>query len=492
MDHDDDNDQEAAGAWTSQGYTPLQDANVFMQNTPIEPCDDGDVFPEQQAVWFSQGVSGATVVCSHPGAFLTSALGSGDDDDTANSSNAATSDPAAEPVDYHAVAEQALSALEADYMATLHHDDRRVETVAEPVVLETDTSVLDLETDTGVPNNLALPEDREVDDTSTENQLSFADFSSHDVAMTDDTAGNNESVADIDVDAVRSAVQAIRLKDPPLMTAFDEWDRRQRTPTHNHLLIPAKPLRAFSRNTTKAALATANLSRSATIAQAIVRLNLLVQREEGTRLTIHVIGCDHVECETPDRIRTLFGPIARWLAVQNVGVRLRLIGPGLVVSAPAAEPPVNIDLLVVNNGGEYSSTASCHEAVYDEWLLLSEDSSGEETPDLVVAFNAGVWGYKEWRTTIRHMCRKRKQIPFVITAYTIYEAKHDFDAILDEVSKVIASSSSSATATNELPLAACAWEPELNPFASQVDRPTKSAAPGRRYRENNAWQSWCL
>ena len=136
----------------------------------------------------------------------------------------------------------------------------------------------------------------------------------------------------------------------------------------------------------------ANLSRSVTIAEALRRLNLLRQQDV---LRIHVIGCcHHVECDIQERIRTLFGPIVRW------------------IGANAHSP----DCLVTFDWTGYSSErrgavssesraqhhqwrkhleqgqVSCQNTVYDEWSLTQRDDCAAH---LVVAFNT-----KEWRKTI--------------------------------------------------------------------------------------------
>ena len=67
-------------------------------------------------------------------------------------------------------------------------------------------------------------------------------------------------------------------------------------------------------------LASANFSRSATLAEALLRLSLL-PRDNGNHdddddddfLLIDIVGVDHVECESKATIRNTFRPLVQWL-----------------------------------------------------------------------------------------------------------------------------------------------------------------------------------
>jgi len=125
-----------------------------------------------------------------------------------------------------------------------------------------------------------------------------------------------------------------------------------------------------------------------------------------------------------------------------------------------------------------SAVLRCHCAVYEDWLR----ECPRPRADLAVAFNAGVWGYREWKPTIEYMVQQKQSIPFVFTAYTVQEAEDDFEVIQQVVSE----------ASDHNSTASCFWEAEANPFSSRQDRDTANAATGRQYRENAAWQGWRL
>ena len=195
----------------------------------------------------------------------------------------------------------------------------------------------------------------------------------------------------IDTEAVRRAVQTIQFKNPKLEQNLRVWEKKQQllphfgrntnTPLHRssikipytttiqhpqncilapriHPIIPELPLTAFRKFASlKAIQATANLTRSGCIAEALHRYNILqfhVHEEQTIR--IHVLGCDHVEIGYLNthaksnidgttatngeqhvgydisRIRTLFGPIVRWVGAYAEApshIHIELIGPNI-------------------------------------------------------------------------------------------------------------------------------------------------------------------
>jgi hypothetical protein len=306
----------------------------------------------------------------------------------------------------------------------------------------------------------------------------------------------------IDADAVRRAVNSINLKAPKLTSNMESWQQErkkkreqqddhsstassQATAPREHPVIPHAPLSAFRKRTTKAILATANLSRSCTLAECIHRLSCLSSPKEE-RLVIHIVGADHVECQSPAVLQSIFGPFVRWigsLETSPVYIDFHLIGPNVPADA-AVWTPVSLmpktKLKATSRLEE--ATACCHVGVYDEWIVQQQQqqSAGEfRVPDVAVAFNAGVWGYKEWPITLRRLFELNLQIPFVLTAYTVQEAEDDAEVVEEIVG-------ATEQSTQQI------WGVESNPFASRKERPTATAVDGRDYRENAAWQAWRL
>ena len=138
-----------------------------------------------------------------------------------------------------------------------------------------------------------------------------------------------------------------------------------------------------------------------------------------------------------------------------------------------------------------SATLRCHSGTYEDILKNDTDTTNHiGVPDLAIAFNAGIWGYQEWVTTIRYLIQHQVQsIPFIITAYTFEEAEDDYDTIADIVKQC------STNVHNKQ--VQCIWDVEHNPFASNQDHASNLTAStsshhSSRRRENAAWQSWRL
>jgi hypothetical protein len=139
-----------------------------------------------------------------------------------------------------------------------------------------------------------------------------------------------------------------------------------------------------------------------------------------------------------------------------------------------------------------------HDFLEELWEDVTEtDSSSavehntKRSPDILIAFNAGIWGYDEWGSTIRYLAQKHESpaIPFVITAYTLSECQEDFKVISNATSYSGAEEEEGDDGKKKYK-AKVLWEPELNPFGSKVVRETKSS--NDEYRENSSWQAWLL
>ena len=65
--------------------------------------------------------------------------------------------------------------------------------------------------------------------------------------------------------------------------------------------------------------------------------------------------------------------------------------------------------------------------LYHDW---QRDSYHTDTPDLIIAFNAGIWGYPSWLDTISYIVCATN-IPFAYTSYNIMEAEDSIDTITE-------------------------------------------------------------
>jgi hypothetical protein len=90
------------------------------------------------------------------------------------------------------------------------------------------------------------------------------------------------------------------------------------------------------------------------------------------------------------------------------------------------------------------------------------------TPDLALAFNAGVWGYepREWEPTMREILFT-DTCPLLVTGYTLAEAENDEDALGDMFP---ASDCDCRNKSNQNEEVEWLWESEINPFRSLHER----------------------
>lgn len=318
----------------------------------------------------------------------------------------------------------------------------------------------------------------------------------------------HESVAlpFVDTDAVRRAVKALSSRsEAPFQQKFAKWQEKQeKTKTFlQHGIIPTPFCKAFFKSTQKSKEATGNLSRSATIAEAMARLQMTApisfsQSQPSSsplssistthHLIIDVIGVDHIECACSDTIIRTFQPLVRWLGTHlstsslaqssNLyeEIHFRLIGRDLMTNI------TSVDLLT-GVGSSISSritkaTATCINGTYHEVLENNGDFNAINA-HLVIAFNGGIWGYSEWEPTIEYLAKRKESSNFVVTAYTLDESHEDYDVI-----ERILGKDPSGCRSQVL------WKPEDNPFGSRLIRETKSSTA--EYRENAAWQAWRL
>ena len=124
-------------------------------------------------------------------------------------------------------------------------------------------------------------------------------------------------------------------------------------------------------------------------------------------------------------------------------------------------------------------TVHHHAKLYHEFLQ-EQTSLTDSSIDLIISFNAGIWGYDSWKPTLQYLRvaheTTKKKIPLVVTAYTLWEAQEDYKVLQETFAQSFS----------------LAWKPQLNPFGSHMTRPTSTAPPQQTeaYRENAAWQAW--
>jgi hypothetical protein len=328
-----------------------------------------------------------------------------------------------------------------------------------------------------------------------------------------------------------------------------------------------KQLLAFKRHSEKAKVATANLTRSATLAEAMERIflqhstkndvtttiatttralnmttKMMNQYNRNDVFVIHCIGADHVECQSRQTIKKMFQPIIKWIHEYNDNIaqnhvtycstahendessitsspgnsflstikhlRIELLGPNV---PKHSEEFGTMNLLPnIIPGRLHSATVVCKNCMYHDYLHASQTCSKDDInvhypikPNLVIAYNAGIWGYTDWHPTLKSLCSLNWPVPFIITAYTIYEAEDDaqvVEEIMEEWNRssggYIDRDTSTATISNRphndttIDTKRCLWSAELNPYASRIVKETTSS--DHIYHENGAWQAYLM
>ena len=289
----------------------------------------------------------------------------------------------------------------------------------------------------------------------------------------------------VDSNAVLKAIESIRLRSPKLTQNLDLNSQNITLPIPNrvetnHPIIPSLPLAAFHRTTSKAIQATHNLSRSASIAECVLRLNLLTKKS----LMIHVIGVDDIrECTGVESIQKAFSPFVRWMSGVDScfinDIDIILIGPTIVTNLNQKV----ISLFSPDNTAGSSlkkANATCVKEYYHDYL----QQNGNTSPDIIIFFNPGLWGYQSWQPTLQHLADHFTNVPLVITSYTLKEADEDYD-IMESFIQKKQNSSNDALSSHII------WDIEVNPFHSKRRRDNVTTAPGNAdYFDNFAWQCW--
>lgn len=445
------------------------------------------------------------------------------------------------------IASQALSALENDYMRSLSRISKSSE------VHDIDTKIMN-STFSHDGNNDGI--EASGPDSFLHMMSSSTCLEKDSTVLLKHSSPNNDATDfDINVDAVKSAMKKINLKSS---FALNKWEKIQqshdisKSPNFSHdtsdsinikthPFIPSSTLNFFnstlSENISAGARAkyTSEFSRPCTIAESIHRVmddfSLKTSQTLPQTLHIHIIGADHVECKNEETIRKCVSPFLRWFSSSRVNnkkenydlnmiqkIKFSFLGPNVPVpdgfkerNIATLEKPLN--LLPVSKTSVTSqrenatslkeASVVCHNCLYHEYIdsfYKPDTDSYEDEQDefenllLIVAFNAGIWGYKDWKPTLQKMgstfpkIRKYRSY-FVVTSYTEQEAEEDAEVLKECFSMNSHERTDDVCTTSVKPL----WEIEKNPFGSQLERQTYTKPPEDVvYYENNAWQAFVL
>ncbi len=252
---------------------------------------------------------------------------------------------------------------------------------------------------------------------------------------------------------------------------------------------------------------------------------------------IHIIGADNVECKSKETIQQAIGPFVQWWDKVTTTIttgmtsnnqqspvqtfissfqhlRIEFLGPNISHEAHLRQPVLLFPTPTsnkksctnknVNKKGLQTATAICRNCLYHDYLetIKKNDSidnddnnsdganSNYSFPHIMIAYNAGIWGYDDWIPTLKSMNTILPHpTPFIITSYTLHEAEDDAEVVRDvfmEWEKDI------ACGNNKNVQDFVVVTPVTNPFGSRKVRETKTSPNARPYFENGAWQLWVM
>ncbi|KAI9914846.1 hypothetical protein PsorP6_008364 [Peronosclerospora sorghi] len=188
-------------------------------------------------------------------------------------------------------------------------------------------------------------------------------------------------------------------------------------------------------------------------------------------LAIYVLGADYREGNTEAATFEAFRKLAQYIATQRQfsSLSLVLVGPNLSRKLHCQKFSQNF---YFKDEADASSSTCQVDVTYfvGSFEAYFRDQRLYSPADLVVCFNAGIWGYDEWLPAIR-LVLKVMQVPLLVTSYNEHEAGDDED-VLDAL----------------MPFQ-WLWRPEKNPMGAITPRAT-SNDNGHILKENDFWM--CL
>jgi hypothetical protein len=223
-------------------------------------------------------------------------------------------------------------------------------------------------------------------------------------------------------------------------------------------------------------------TRAATLSACLQRLQREHAFEVGaareSALTVLLVGADHREGNSSDETFAFFQAFCARVARGGRFSRLRLalIGPNVARALHGTSASRVLQLGDDGEAEEGGCAARCELECQLRYFVGSFDAYHGDaeaywSPDLAVCFNAGIWGYDEWRPTLRLLLLELRA-PVLVTSYNENEAGDDED-VLEELA----------------PAARWFWRAEKNPCGSAARRATRNAI-GSVLRENDFWM--CL
>lgn len=194
---------------------------------------------------------------------------------------------------------------------------------------------------------------------------------------------------------------------------------------------------------------------------------------------IHLLGCDVIGegATAKDTVQTfspMFAQLANYFENKPVEITLLLNGVNFNMEEQS------LRVLQGLNGVEKLTLVYCPGLYHESELAKSYP------PDILLAFNAGIWGYDDWLPTLRYILKsnisKLDRVPLIITSYNKLEAEDDEDVLL----KLLKSSGTGEEADKLAMEKHCVWGVEKNPHQDESSR-RQSTHEGEFLTDNAYW-----
>lgn len=340
-DRDDTSENDDVNHYVQLGYSPFHH-NYDNYDDDDDDSDDYDETQSREEVFYADG-SCASINVMEEGSTQQ------DYKKEHYSRIPTTGDDDIMTLDFHSLAQQALQSLDSEYIKTVRMIDGAGAGAEVEVEVEVERKSIDIDDDDddvvrgGVDENaIDIASVTKSDNTSVSATTLYHDTPPQQNDNNDDHHDGNGKVTEsllttsnhyktqnvpptLDTTAISKAMKNLLQSNLSIQEKFSKWKPMHCSYTPFlvptiHSIIPNKALLAFQRyNSHKAQLATANLTRSATLAEAMNRIFL---ENEKTRMengndelwfVIHCIGADGVECQSRETIVRMFQPIVKWM-----------------------------------------------------------------------------------------------------------------------------------------------------------------------------------
>ncbi len=204
-------------------------------------------------------------------------------------------------------------------------------------------------------------------------------------------------------------------------------------------------------------------SRINTIIGAIKRISAEPSTEG---YVIHIVGAEENEVYglNEEILARKYSRLFDYFVQNNVNrLHLVFIGPNVIL-------PDSHHIALKH--GQMSVQVDAYSQLYHEYYTTHDDK-----PNLVVLFNAGVWGYTDWLPTLAILDRFQSDVYILITSFTMEEADDDDDTIVEYFS----------THKNSKTIEFL-WKPELNQHHTSLEYERGHALDlNRKYIDNMYW-----